>query len=167
MKWYNRHLHLVAVAQVVLLTLFLLSGCRTSQVGTKETQIHNKVDSTSRRSAEEVMKLDSMLKRDSVWLHDSIFIRQVGDTLYKERWHTKEVYKYLGRTNEVNHFKRDTVYKYVATGDTVYLDKKVEVEKKLSLWQKLKLECGGYLLVALVVAVCIILAKEEKEKNRS
>ena len=165
MKWYNTHLHLVAVAQVVLLTLFLMSGCRTSSVGTKEATRHNVVDSTSSKRSEGLVRLDSLLKRDSVWLHDSIFIKQVGDTFYKERWHTQYLYKYLNRGKDEYHYKHDTIYKYVAVGDTIYRDKKVEVEKKLSIWQKIKLDLGGIWLFLLLAIFVLPSLPKKKDKN--
>lgn len=153
---------MVAVAQAVLLALFFMSGCRSSYVGTQETTRHHVVDSTSGRNFEGLLKHDSVMKRDSIWLHDSVFVKQVGDTIFHDRWHTKEVYKYLDRGKDVYHYKHDTLYKYVATNDTVYKDKKVEVEKKLTVWQYIKQECGEFWFVGLIFSVLLLIARKKE-----
>ena len=65
-------------------------------------------------------------QRDSIWLHDSVFVKEwtAGDTVYRDRiqWHTKYI----------EHEVHDTVYH--ATHDTIPQPYPVikEVEKQLS-----------------------------------
>ena len=63
-------------------------------------------------------------QKDSVWLHDSIHVKERGDTVLVEKWHTKYV------ENQVH----DTTY--VATHDTIPAPYPVTeyVEKELSWW---------------------------------
>ena len=87
--------------------------------------------------------------RDSIYLHDSIHVKEKGDTVTIERWHTQ----WRERTNT------DTVYKSrVDSVPVPYpVEKRVEVEKQLTWWQTLQiwlgrivlalLACGGALLV--------------------
>jgi hypothetical protein len=81
-------------------------------------------------------------QKDSVWLHDSIHVKEKGDTVMIEKWHTKYIEK-------VTH---DTTY--VATHDTIPQPYPVEtikmVEKDLSWWQLLRLWIGNVGLIALL-----------------
>ena len=73
---------------IVLLALCaLLGSCTTTRVVTVE-----KVRTDTLR--------ENRIERDSIWLHDSIHIREKGDTVIIERWHIKWQ----------NHLEHDTVY---------------------------------------------------------
>jgi hypothetical protein len=84
-------------------------------------------------------------QKDSVWLHDSIYVTERGDTVKIERWHTKYVEKQVHDTT------------YVATHDTIPQPYPIEtikmVEKELSWWQKLRLWIGNIGLLAILGAV--------------
>ena len=88
-------------------------------------------------------------KRDSIWLHDSIYLHewQKGDTIMVDRvvYHTK-----IHET-----VRTDTVYQH--TTDTVAKPYPVEVkvERELTWWQKLRMRAGEALLVLLAVACAI------------
>lgn len=81
--------------------------------------------------------------RDSVWLHDSIFMKEwlAGDTVYqlRDRWHTQ----YVERV------RKDTTY--VSKTDSVPVpypvEKIVKVEKPLTWWQRLRMMIGGIVLI--------------------
>ena len=81
-------------------------------------------------------------QKDSVWLHDSIHIKERDDTVMIERWHTKYVEKQVHDTT------------YVATHDTIPQPYPVEtikmVEKELSWWQRLRLWIGNIGLMAIL-----------------
>jgi hypothetical protein len=81
-------------------------------------------------------------QRDSVWLHDSIHIRERGDTVTIERWHTQWR----------DRMRVDTIYQ--ATHDTIPQPYPVEtiklVEKELSWWQKLRLWIGNIGLLGIL-----------------
>ena len=57
----------------VLLTVLMLSACHTVQTVSDTTANH----------------LTNHIQRDSIYLHDSIFVRIRADTVYLEKWHTK------------------------------------------------------------------------------
>ena len=108
--------------------IFFLSGCTTTEYVTVE-----------KVRTDTVYK--SKVQCDSVWLHDSIHIREKGDTVTVERWHTEWRERLLF----------DTLL--IATHDTVpqpYPVIKV-VEKSLSWWQRLRLYLGDGVLVFLLV----------------
>jgi len=83
-------------------------------------------------------------ERDSIYLHDSIFVNQYakGDTIFhvRDRWHTEYRDKYI----------HDTIS--VARVDSVPVPYpvEVEVEKELSWWQKLLMAMGCVLLVSVL-----------------
>lgn len=83
-------------------------------------------------------------QRDSVWLHDSVYVREKGDTVRVERWHTKYIEK----------FAHDTVR--IATHDTIPQPYPVEKEvpAKLSYWQSLRLWMGNIFLLLLAACLC-------------
>lgn len=79
-------------------------------------------------------------QRDSIRLHDSVWIRERGDTVRIEHWHTE----YRERT------LHDTLY-YTRT-DTIPqpYPVEVEVEKPLTWWQLTRMHAGDVLLVLLL-----------------
>lgn len=86
-------------------------------------------------------------ERDSIYLHDSIFVNQFvkGDTIYqiKDRWHTEYRDKYIHDTISIA--KVDSV--------PVPYEVQVEVEKVLSWWQKLLMALGGIFSVSVLTIV--------------
>lgn len=81
------------------------------------------------------------LVRDSVYLHDSVYIVQRGDTVYRDRWRTryKEIMRY------------DTTY--IERRDSISYPVVVEVEKPRH-WLH-KLELNFYRLVAILLLIYI------------
>lgn len=121
----------------VCLAGVLFGGCRTKYVPV------------------ETVRLDSVYfnreYRDSIYLKDSVFVREKGDTVYVDK------FKYLYK--EVN--KTDTFY--VSHTDTVATV--VEVEKKLSRWQNFKMEFGGIafgVCVGLMLVVAYLIWRKRK-----
>lgn len=124
---------------LIYITMFLMSGiwltsCRSIQYVPVET-IKTEVQYKDR------------LQRDSIHVHDSIYVRDNGDTVFVDRWHT--VYK--------DKLVRDTTY--INKTDSVQIP--YPVEKKLTRWQFLKMELGGWafgiaIAFILMVVGCII-----------
>ena len=80
-------------------------------------------------------------QRDSVWLHDSIAVKEKGDTVIIEKWHTKY------REKQVH----DTTY--VAKVDSIPVPYEVikEVPAKLSKTQKGLILIGILTLMAAII----------------
>lgn len=82
-------------------------------------------------------------QRDSIWLHDSIYVseKQKDDTiyLYQERWHTKYVEK----------LKTDTIYQHKVDSVGVPYPVEVKVEKKLNWWQNMRMTLGTIALIGI------------------
>ena len=114
-------------AVAVLALAVLLQGCRTP------------VPTIVERVRTDTLRLTTE-RRDSVWLHDSVFFSLTGDTVRIERW----------RTKYVERLRVDTVYR--SRTDTVPKPYPVEklVERQLTWWQRLRLGLGSAVLIGLV-----------------
>ena len=79
--------------------------------------------------------------RDSIYLHDSIHIKEKGDTVWIERWHIKWE----------NHLAHDTTY--VSKTDSVPVPYPVTeyVEKPRSAFEKGMMATGGLAIMAVIV----------------
>lgn len=95
----------------------------------------------------ETVRTDSIyinqVQRDSIYRHDSIYIREKGDTVWMER------YKYVYRDKVVH----DTMY--VNRTDTIR--EPYPVEKELTRWQQMKLELGGWAFGIIIAFALIII----------
>lgn len=91
-------------------------------------------------------------QRDSVHVHDSIHVREKGDTVYIDRWHTE--YK--------DRLVRDTVR--IEKTDSVLVP--YPVEKGLTRWQLVKQEIGGIAMGGIIALCLIIIWLTRKNKKR-
>ena len=95
----------------------------------------------------ETVRTDSIyinhVQRDSIYQHDSIYIREKGDTVWMEK------YKYIYRDKIV----RDTMY----FNRTDTIREPYPVEKELTHWQQMKLELGGWAF-GIIITVTLIIA---------
>ncbi len=118
-----------AIYLIYILAVFsMLCGCRQMQYVPVVTVLHDSVYVVQTH-------------RDSILRYDSIYVRDAGDTVWLEK------YKYLYR----DRVRVDTLVS-VRT-DTVSVP--VPVERKLTRWERVKLEAGGY---AIVIGFCVVLA---------
>ena len=122
-----------------LLLCAMLSGCTTTKY-VQVPVVHN--DTTI------VMKH----QRDSIWLHDSTYIKEKGDTVRIEKWHTKYVEKQVHDTT------------YIAKVDTIREVFTNEVEKPLTCWQQTKMHIGAIALYLLALLAVIWVAKRHLGK---
>lgn len=125
-KCYKRIMWFVVVWLIVMVCLHLC-GCKQIEYVTVEKV---RTDTT----------YVTKWQRDSVWLHDSILIRERGDTVLMEKWHTKYI----------ETVRIDTTF--IATHDTIPQPYPVTklVEKDLSWWQRLRIWLGNICLLAIL-----------------
>ena len=94
----------------------------------------------------ETVRLDSIYLtqtlRDSIVRYDSVYVRDKGDTLYVERW--KCLYRDRVRVDTMVSVRVDT------------LAVPYPVEKRLTRWERMKMEAGGYAIVAGCAAVLVV-----------
>lgn len=119
----------------VILTILLASAicsCRTVKYVPVETVRTDTVYSNYSRM-------------DSIFVRDSVYIKQKGDTVTEYRY--KYVYKYKDRT--------DTLY--ISSRDTVSVP--YPVEKELTAWQQTKVNYGGWAMVIVFVFMLVVVGK--------
>ena len=125
-----------------ILLLSMLYGCKTTKyVPVTVTEYKDKY----------IHKTDSFMRTDSVWLHDSVSVVVRGDTVYQERWHYKDKYKYIYKSKTDTLVVRDSIpYKVY-----VEVEKEVTGKKKsgwLATWTKRILAVPIVGLIILLVA---------------
>lgn len=114
---------------VMLLFLLLLCGCRTEYVPIESVRY----DSV----------MTEKLMRDSVFVRDSVYLQEKGDTIYK--------------------YKDRFVYVYKNSVDTFFAEKireievQVPVERKLTWWERVKLNYAEW-VIAVLVAIALVYA---------
>ena len=82
---------------------------------------------------------------DSVWMYDSIHVREGRDTVWQDRWHVRVE----------RHKVCDTLY--VSKTDSVPVP--YPVERELTRWQRTKQDWGGWAMLIAAVAVVIVLRR--------
>lgn len=97
-------------------------------------------------------KTRDSIRFDSVYQQDSVYVLVKGDTIYQYRYKYLYKYQYLNKT--------DTVIKT----DSVQIP--YPVEKKLSRWQSIKIELGGWAFGLIVVMALIIVGWLVYKKNK-
>lgn len=115
------------------MTLFvgalMLCGCRTEYVPIESVRYDS-------------LMIEKLI-RDSVFVRDSVYIQEKGDTIYK--------------------YKDKYVYVYKNRVDTFYMEKirerevPVPVERKLTWWERVKLEYAEWVF-GMIVAIALIYA---------
>lgn len=88
----------------ISLLLLLLAGCTTTKEIIKEVPVE---------TIREVEK--KVFVHDSIYMHDSTFIYQKGDTVFENVWHTKYIEKQIHDTLRTH----DTIPQIINTETTV------------------------------------------------
>lgn len=107
--------------------------------------------------------LDSLFKaitqRDSIYIHDSIYVREKGDTvmLYKE----KIVYQYKERTDTEDKVKQRTDTVYINHTDSIYVEKPYPVEKQLKWYDTVFLHIGRICCIAAILWAMFLYLKRK------
>lgn len=93
------------------------------------------------------------VQKDSIWLHDSVFVKEwmAGDTVYRDRiqWHTKYVGKLV----------HDTLYQSKTDSIPVPYPVPQYVEKKLSTWQVVLMTIGALTLMGILIFIVLKLKR--------
>lgn len=86
-----------------------------------------------------VVKTDSFLKTDSVYVHDSVSVYIIGDTVFKDKYQLRYKDRYIIRNKSDTLIVRDSI------------QYKVEVDKQLSMTDK------AFLNIGKIASVCIFI----------
>lgn len=93
-------------------------------------------------------KTRDSIRFDSIYQQDSVYVTVKGDTIYQYRYKYLYKYQYLNKT--------DTVIKV----DSIQVP--FPVEKKLSKWQSLKMELGGWAFGIMGVLIVLFIRRKFK-----
>jgi hypothetical protein len=118
---------------IVLMMIILFNSCSPKVIYVPEYH------------TEYITKTDSVVKIDSVHVKDSLIIKQAGDTIEIDRWHTEYKDRWRERVLIDSIIKVDSV-------SVPY-----PVEKKLSKWQQAKVDWGGWAMLFVVVLIFLFL----------
>ena len=128
---------------LVILVAVLMAGCKTKERVVTVEKVRTDTTYITKH------------QRDSVWLHDSIYVKEElkGDTILLTtiKWHTK----YVERATH------DTLYQHKT--DSVPVPYPVEklVERKLSWWQQTRMHLGEALLAIAGIAVVVFVVRRK------
>ena len=114
---------------LMLLFLLLLCGCRTEYVPIESVRYDS-------------VMIEKLL-RDSVFVRDSVYLKEKGDTVYKYKDRFVYVYK-----NRVDTFFAEKIRE---------IEIPVPVERKLTWWERVKLNYAEW-VIAVLVAIALIYA---------
>lgn len=138
MKLYNYIIRKVSrcITLAPFMCLLLVCSCRTVKYVPIETV---KVDTT----------YINKLQRDSIYMLDSVYVKEKGDTVLIEK------YKYLYRDKLV----RDTMY--ISKADSIQVP--YPVEKELTKWQQFRMDFGGWAMCIVVISILILIVYKIKK----
>jgi hypothetical protein len=129
---------MVLAAVVVMVVLAVMTGCKQVEYVAVPQQ-----------HTDTLWQSHSL--RDSIYVHDSTYVFERGDTVMVEKWHTKYKLKEVYDTT------------YVATHDTIPAPYPVEVvkevEKDMNWWQQTRMHIGGVVLWLIGIAAVVWLIK--------
>lgn len=114
---------------VMLLFLLFLCGCRTEYVPIESVRY----DSV----------MIEKLMRDSVFVRDSVYLKETDDTIYKYKDRFVYVYK-----NRVDTFFAEKIRE---------IEVPVPMERKLTWWERVKLNYAEW-VIAVLVAIALVYA---------
>lgn len=134
MKLIDKITKVVITIAVAMLFLSMFCRCTTTKY-VPVTEYRDRV----------VAKMDSFLKTDSVYVHDSISVYIRGDTVFKDKYQLRYKDRYIVRNKSDTLIVRDSI------------PYKVEVEKQLSKTDKVFLNIGKIASICLFIGILAFL----------
>ena len=134
MKLIDKVTRVVIAIAASMLILSMFCRCTT----TKYVPITEYIDRV-------VVKTDSFLKNDSVYVHDSVSVYIRGDTVFKDKYHLQYKDRYIVRNKSDTLIVRDSI------------PYKVGVEKPLSKADRALLNIGKIASVCLFIGILAFL----------
>lgn len=140
----NRLTRSHAISTILILVMLVCSATFLSSCKLIEKYRKVEVRIEYRDSIVYKTKLDSIY----IYQHDSVFIKDKGDTVFVERWSVryKDVLKEVHDTIYFTDIKVDTITEYQETIK--------EVQKPLNAWQRFQ-KNGFWVLLFIVLAACM------------
>lgn len=134
MKLIDKITKVVITIAVAMLFLSMFCRCTTTKY-VPVTEYRDRV----------VTKMDSFLKTDSVYVHDSISVYIRGDTVFKDKYQLRYKDRYIVRNKSDTLIVRDSI------------PYKVETEKQLSKTDRAFLKIGKIASVCIFVGLLALL----------
>ena len=125
---------LLVICSISMLILSMFCRCTTTKY-VPITEYRDRV----------VVKTDSFLKTDSVYVHDSVSVYIRGDTVFKDKYHIQYKYRYIVRNKSDTLIVRDSI------------PYKVEVNKQLPKTDRAFLNIGKIASVCLLIGILAFL----------
>ena len=89
-------------------------------------------------------------ERDSIYVHDSTLIREKGDTVMIERWHTRWR----------DRWQHDTIYQSKTDSIPYPVEVEKEVPAQLTWWQQARMHVGGIVIYGILIILTIKLYRK-------
>lgn len=122
--WMIVGIEWLAIVAGVFVALVLLSGCRT----TKYVPVESVRD-----------RYNAIHTTDTLLIRDSVVIARSGDTIKEERWRDR--------------WHKITLTDTLWQNDTIREPYAVEVPAKLTRWERLKIDYGGWGFAAILMII--------------
>ena len=126
------------IVMIVLSLVLLLTSCKHTEYVTVEKV---RIDTTYITNHQ----------RDSIWLHDSIYVENDDSIIRIEKWHTKYVEKQV----------HDTLYKAKVDSVPVPYPVPEYIEKNLTWWQQTRIHIANILLYLLGFGLLFMIVKKK------
>ena len=88
---------------ITIIAALILSGCKTKYIPLP--QVHTEYKT----------RTDTLIKNDSIYFKDSVFVFQKGDTVFKNKTIFKDRYKTIYKAKTDTIYKTDTITAYMHT----------------------------------------------------
>lgn len=134
MKLIDKITKVVIAIAVAMLFLSMFCRCTTTKY-VPVTEFRDRV----------VVKTDSLLKTDSVYVHDSVSVYIRGDTVFKDKYQLRYKDRYIIRNKSDTLIVRDSI------------PYKVEIENKLSKTDKVFLNIGKIASICFFIGILAFL----------
>lgn len=95
---------------------------------------------------------------DTVIWRDSVVVAIRGDTVVKEAWRLRD--RVAHTSADRNQVSRDTIVRQIPV--EVERRVEVEVERPLTLWQRIRLSLGSLMLIATFISLLLLISKIRK-----
>ena len=139
-----------------ILAAILLAGCASTHYA---STYEGSRDSTRVSTHQMDSIFSRLMQRDSIYVHDSIYVREKGDTVYQ--YVEKLRYKYVNSVDTMYKYRnlRDTVY--IERCDSIRVEKPVYIEKPRRWYEKGLMCAGGMCCIALILWTLIMYLKRK------
>ncbi|MBO4690840.1 MAG: hypothetical protein J5621_08190 [Paludibacteraceae bacterium] len=129
MKTFRSLCRIVSGAALLASVILLEQGCKS-------------VSPTVTTPRNDSIIIRTHYERDSIFIHDSMAVAMVQDTIYIDRWHTKYRYSVLNKT------------------DTIYQDKEIVIhsppEKCIPSFYRW---CTRVFIISIILLICYIILR--------